>query len=542
MHKFRQPKAVFYLATYRYPTESLVDSVQVLTNEKGGLRAYLYADNGADSEKLRLVKQALREQNLKCVPTLQGERPVLEVRGFKKAEELMGYLNGLHVLTGTPEIITEPGDKRTEKEKLANATLKMAGFTYNVGDAAILYYTLGLLRKTWKEESAKPKGSLFGLSEGKFFGIVDVIAGVGYGLGSLCLTFFGSKDQSINTITTATSKIERFAHKEGYNIPTESSLAYANQEPKRDLWHKITHFVERYPSESLNAIFVGVGACLSAGAFFRATRPLEKVAYSAEKATEWGAKTIEEFEAKAAKEFAKDKNGQIWDRIDVGLGAVTATSAIIGLAVKEHKRVEGDPKPHGLAAIRDWICEKPLRATGIGYMIATCFHAVATAGKWRNGTEPKKYLIGRVLFIITNFMAEGLIALSSKGHGIGVKPDSSVDDSIISAASELVLRQPEEKRAAVISQLSGYMASPEVMDVKAEKIEQGIRQLIAMLSQNPWTKHYVSNQKGEMVEVETGQVVSTPEQPKPQEKPINTVAANDSQHQDRLVSQEHALA
>ncbi len=489
---------IFSLAIYRYQNESLIDSLHILTNEKGGLRAYLYAENGAQSEALRILKQSLRTQNYKCVPTLYDGKPVLEVRGFDKPEQLISLLSDLHAIKGTPEMVMEEGDKRTNKEKLGNSTLKMAGGFYNIGDISYMYYKGAPLLEQWKHF---PKGEKFG---GKFFGILDVVAGVGYGLGSLVLTFFGSRDQSLNTIRTATAQIERYARKENYEITPESSIAFVNQDPKRGFFGSIKQALERYPSEIFNSIYVFVGLFLSAAAVYHSTRPIDK--------------------ALPVAELKKALKAQFWNRVDVGLGVVTATSAITGLVVKEQKPVKGDPKRDGIGGVIDWIREKPLRATGIGYMIATGFHAWSTTGMWVDKTEKPQYLIGRAIFIVANVASEFLLAVSSKGHGVGVKPDASVDNSVIAATSELILRQPPEKHEAMIQRLAGYMAVPEVLGGDAETIAKELRTHLAALKQNPWTKHYVfvPNGSGEKTAVET-ELANMPAQEAPA-KPANIVS------------------
>ena len=543
---------------YRYQHESLVDTVHLLQNDKGGLRAYLYADNGKDTEKLRLLKQTLRAKGYECVPVLYKDQPVLEVRGYKTNDELMGYLGELHALKGKPEVTAAEGDVRTTKQKFASATLKMAGLSFNIGDVAYMSYVTGPVLKTIHENhNAKalfPKTKL--LKGVGFAEYLDILAGIGYAIGSTCLTVFGSKDQSINTIKETTSKIERFSRTEGYNIAPESSIAFVNHKHHRDLWGSIKETVGRYPSESLNSIYVGVGTVLAGAALHRATKVIDEKTIA--KAKEEFVAGIEKLERKpvkvptASKDITSDmvrKNlisERTSDRVDVGLGFVTAASAITGLAVKEQKHLEGDSKRHGIGGVIDWVKEKPLRATGYGYLLATAFHAVATKIKWDNRGvtgKGKGFLAYRGVFIATNVLSELLMAVSSKGHGAGVKPDSSIDESIISTAAELVLRQPENTRDAIISQLSGYIASPEVLAVKADKVETSLREHLKKLDQNPWTKHYVQTATGEMVEMAPKQeqaLVSTAMASKDNDKPTNVVS--NTEHVARQHALEHAVA
>jgi predicted Zn-dependent protease len=88
----------------------------------------------------------------------------------------------------------------------------------------------------------------------------------------------------------------------------------------------------------------------------------------------------------------------------------------------------------------------------------------------------------------TNLLSEWLLAISSKGHGTGVKPDDSVDRTVIAATAQTILQQPEEKRENLITQLSGYMALPDVLGGEAKDIEAKLRELLAASSENPWLK------------------------------------------------------
>lgn len=436
------------------------------------MRAYLFAADDAPSDVLRAKKQQIRALGWKCVPIVHEGKPALEVRGFKNADELTVALHRLGITGAVAGVTADEGDKRSRKDKLSNATLKLAGFSYLIGDGSYIWYRGAPLIKDWKHLAK-------GFGGPRFFGIVDVVAGLGYMLGSLSLARYGSRDQSINTITAATQKIERFSRKEGLEISPETSLAYTNEIPDRTIWGNVDHFIGKYPSEVFNSIYVGVGACITAAALYHGTRPIANNLVG------------EELRNAIANRHSA--------RIDVGLGMVTASSALTGLLLKETKPLPGDEKRSGVGGVIDWIREKPLRATGIGYMIATGVHAVSTL----QSKEPAKFLIGRWIFIVTNIFSEIMLALSSKGHGAGVKPDDSVDKSVIGATAELILRQPLEKREALIENMAGYMASREVLGVKAEKIAAELRSHINLLDNNPWTKHYVPNQKGEMQEVET---------------------------------------
>ena len=258
------------MALYRYQSGSLLDSVQVLTNEAGGMRAYLMAADDAPSNVLRDKKQDIRALGLKCVPIVHDGKPALEVRGFKNANELMGQLKTLGVAGEPASITPDEGDTRSRKEKWGNSTLKIAGISYLVGDAAYLRYAYG----QFKDEKVSVAKTLAG-NRTNFFNKLNIFAGIGYGLGSLALTFYGSRDQSLNTINSANQKIYGHLRNQGIDVPDGSTLKSSMDEKDRGFFGNINHSLSKYPSETLNSVYVGVGLALMAAASYRATRPIK---------------------------------------------------------------------------------------------------------------------------------------------------------------------------------------------------------------------------------------------------------------------------
>lgn len=452
------------MAIYHFQSGSLLDEIRIVTNETGGTRAYVHARTDVSQHDLVLAQASLHQQGWKTVPVLFDGKPMLEVRGFKQPVKLLQWANTGKWVNGEVAVTPLDGDVRTNKEKWQNATLQAAGGVYLVGDASYIFYSLGPLIENWGKLSKTERG----------FDILDVVAGVGYMAGSAVLTKYGSRDQSQNTIQSAMQKICRYARKEGHELPDDLAATQILKEPERSAWGKLSHTFAKYPSETLNSIYVFVGSCLSAVAFYRGTRTVDP--------------------GLPADAYTKAVAKRNSFRSDVGLGLVTAASALAGLTIKEQKPIEGEPKRKGLGRIIDWIQEKPLRATGYGFMIATGFHALGTYQQWDNKAQKKPYLIGRAIFIVANIVSEFLLTLSSKGHGTGVKPDSSVDESVIAATAGLILRQPVASREAMIDQLAGYIASPEVLGGKADDIATALRKQIAGLEKNPWIRSAIVEQ------------------------------------------------
>lgn len=438
---------------YRYQSGSTIDEVAILKNESGGRRACLHASPGASAAQLSAIRKGMESNGWTVVPLTHEGKAVLEVRGFKNPNRLLQQLSQQGWIGTQTSTETQPGDKRTMSQIVGNATLRGAGISYIIGDLAYMTYTT----KKYLDEKVHNNKTT------NFFNRVDIVGGIGYGLGSLALLFYGSRDQSRNTIRAASKKIQSYLRKEGVTPEPDSALSQNAAEPKRTFWGHLDHTFAKYPSETLNSVYVGVGGALSSAAIYRAL-----------KAQRLGNK--------------KDRNTEI---IDIGLGAVTAASALAGLLIKEKRPEDGEQKRTGIAGVWDWIQEKPLRATGYGYMIATLFHGTATVKKLMQNDGPEKEQIKktfgyRAIFVVANVISEFFLTFSSKGHGTGVKPDDSIDRTVIASTAAQVLQYDPSRREGIIQQLAGYMASRDVLDGKADDIATQLRAQVSTLEHNPW--------------------------------------------------------
>ena len=445
-----------------------------MKNAYGGLRAYIHAGPATDGNQLAQIKAGLSTLGIQYVPHVLDGQPVLELREFGSEEELQAVLsrNGW---IGVPAV-TQPiqGDQANFAEKMRQATLRMSGYLYIVGDIAFNIYAFmerayfkGKVKATHSDPALSTHAKvaqLEGLKSDIDGSNLKIASGVGYGIGSVVLSLFASHDQSRFEIEKGTRNVASYLRKEGAVIPEDSSATRLRREKNESLGTRIHNFCIQYPSEILNTVYFGVGLLLIGASLKHRNAPKKS----------W----------EDAKAF-KDRVGS--ETLDIGLGLVTATSALTGLLVKEKKPVEGEPKRTGLAGIWDWIQEKPLRATGVGYMVATAIHGIVTVKKYMQGVpEVRKTIIGRGVFVAANIGAELLLLVSSKGHGDGVKADASVEKTLIANASELIARQAPDQQDRLIDQLSGYLSSSDLFSDKAEILANQIRTQVASLKQNPW--------------------------------------------------------
>lgn len=527
---------------YSYSPDSLTSEVEVITSPQGGVRAYLRARSDASPEELANIQQKLLELGWYGIPCTRNGRSVLEIRGPAKAEDVAAFLQGEGLVNGPANTSTPvPEDHHSLQDKFHSATLKFTGQTYIVGDAAFMTYASmelykhydKLKRATKTLEAAKSAGKALGEAEelvkdakgavgGGWF---KINSGIGYGIGSVILANYGSHDQSQLEIKTAIQKVDRFLKNEGMAAPDAEGVLVQEPEKKNQGFLEKAHdLLRRYPSEALNIVYTGVGLTLLASSL-RQISALKAPIIKAEEALKVGKSSGAAGEAlqdltNEVKSVKKERRSEI---IDVGLGAVTATSALAGILIKEKKPVEGEKKRGGLGGVWDWIQERPLRATGYGFMAATGFHAAATLDKWRPSYKEakildkiggekalkdsgkmaglaeeeshllkdmqfrRKTLMGRGVFVALNVLAEVLLIVSSKGHGEGVR-NKDVDETVIASTAEYISRQNPAAQDALIQRLSGYMASPDVLGMRAEEVANELRAQVAAMKENPWAQ------------------------------------------------------
>lgn len=453
------------MAIYQYSSGSLIDCVHVRMNDTHGIRAYLYAAPSMAADQRASLQQRLAQQGWDVLPIEHEGKPALEVRGFRRATEITDLLQQQHLTTGTPTRTPHSEDRPTLKERLNALTLRIAGYSYNVGDVAFMTYATKelsvyktkLAQATSNVEKLKFKEDIAGSK-------LKIGAGIGYAIGGIVLSFFASRDQSREQIHKATGDLKQFASRESL-VLDDTSAAVQNTRPEPlTLTQRLGRFMGRYPSEILNTVYTGVGL-LMLGASYKHFAAPRKI-------------------SETMKQFRERRSSEMWD---MGLGAITTASALTGLLVKEKKPEEGAEPRHGLGGVIDWIREKPLRATGIGYMVATGFHAKGTYDKWRSNDELVRDTIkGRAVFVGSNIFSELLMGISSKGHGSGVISDDSIEQTIIATAADIIIRQPEARQANLIQQLSGYLSMPDMLNRQSDTIAEELATAIEGLKKNPW--------------------------------------------------------
>jgi hypothetical protein len=431
------------LTIYRYASPSPIDSITFRKTENGSVRAYVHAGNGFDSKNAAEALQSMREQHYTCTAFLFEGKPMLEVRNFGKERDLLETLKPY--LSGEPKVAQEKPDKLTWLDWFKKRTLQLSGITYLVGD-------YGFMKYNYKEADK--------------LGMTGAFC---YFLGTLALVGYGRNDQSDLQVRDLSKDLERFLCKQGVPAPKESALHHAVEE-KDKTWLESAHeFGKKYPSELFNSITALAGMFVAASAYKGKISAIPKIG----------------MDAKAIREMRHEG----W--MDFGLGTITAISGIFATLVKEKNPDPDEPPKKGLSWLWQKIQQHPLAIAGGGYSIATLCHAGSTWKAYKeakrvNDLERLSSVPGRALFVAMALTSEGLLAISSKGHGEGVVSDNSVDHTALAIAADFIARQPAHAQQDLIKATTQFLGEAKHLAMKNEEVARILTQQVQAMRNNPW--------------------------------------------------------
>lgn len=458
------------MPVYAYAKPSLVDEIAVVKTDGGASRAYLHASDNATPKQLYDIACKLAEKNWQCVPFTRNGKPVLEVRGFSRDGQLIDQLKANQWIEGTPTVTREQEKPSSFVSKVKSRSLLASSLAYMIGDICFAKYGY--------EESSK----------------LDLAAGILYGAGTVSSLAFGRKDQSDLQIKALSKKMSEYIRKEGVSLPQECTLDAIIEDKHKNVAQKADDFLRQYPSELLNLFFAAAGVCIAAAAYKEKVRipaSAETIAGRMEKLLAESSKHADAahaaggFDKLAVKLANKDRKAEGW--MDVGLGSMTVVSGLLAASMKEKVPDPDAPPKHGLAAVKEFVQQKPLAIAGIGYLISTACHAVSTTIAWKSGDVQRvKSVPWRAGFIGANIVAELLLAMSSKGHGHGVVSDKSVDDTVVALASELIAKQPRRLQPILTDHVADFLGRPEILAKKDKDLRDNITRQVEAMRQNPW--------------------------------------------------------
>ncbi len=441
------------MTSYSYQN-SVIEKITFKKADNGSSRAYLEAATNTPSEQLEKITKAMCNEGWYAIPSMHDGKPALEVRGYLREQSVRDVLAKQSFTQGAPH-----EEKETEKsasfiEKIRGRSLQGTSLAFIAADTGYMMY---------------------GHKEGR---IEDVLAGASYMAGSATMGLLGTNAQAIDEIKKQTKKLLKYAKEHDVKLDNNFTIPIVTENNKRDVFHKIIDTLQTFPSEIGNS-FTGLAGAL--------------IAYSAWKYHVSPNATFEH--GMSADSINKLKAS---GRLNMGLGASTMISGAIATLIKEKKHDPDAPEKQGLEKAWEWIQERPLSIAALGYMVSTACHAGSTWGEYNlakktNNAKSLSAIPYRAGFICFTIIGEILLAISSKGHGEGVKSDMSTEDSILSIAAELVAKQKPELQPALIENLSHFLGRQDVLGGKDTNVKERLEKAIEGVKNNPWAQMTTDN-------------------------------------------------
>ena len=268
----------------------------------------------------------------------------------------------------------------------------------------------------------------------------ETLSGVAYTAGGLVLARYG-KENAERRLHTLQGRLKEYFAGEHIQIPEGSELNAAALKGEGGIIDRIEDFMYAYPSQILNTMYaLGGFSMLRSGM----------------------------------------KHNKRWDTAS---GALIAAGALSGLLIPEK---QPDPDHHAestLGKAWEWVQEKPLRASGYLYM-ANNAALVASALQERNANPLQKSYLFKLLTAASYMVANGFLSISSKDSVSYIDKDDNAKamEKLETTAARVIAAQPEELKAQVIQQTSGFLAAQPDIKLSAMQIASDLTARINELS------------------------------------------------------------
>jgi hypothetical protein len=494
------------MAILSFNSSSPVGSIVLRHSESGATRAYLMPNTQVDSALLQGKLQNFYDQvtprshmrNWQIMPTSFEGQPAIEIRNYGKLDNLLRELKTHSLIDGNKMAVKkEPQDKTNFGDMLAKRALFISGILYLIGD--ISFYIYGKLgkRKTNDGPAEEKKAEQF--------------AGMAYAFGSLSLMLF-SRDPSVLQLRDIGKTLSDGLARNGVEFNPESSLGRVSDLKQLSAFQRFNHYAQKHHSEAMALGFgaSGVAQMIGPGTDLRTLGKANK-----------------EFDASTdPAKIEKNRFDTINSRVDFTVGTMTALASALTIAVPEKGEEElakSAKETNPLKRAINWFTDKPLRIAGYGYMGSTILHTVSSVRQLKHANKllkkfddpnqqndpalklydkdelknTKTSFSFRMVFVVTNLLAELIMTLGSKGHGAGVKADDSIMRSATAMAAEVIEQQPAEKREDVAALMATLLASKKALGGKPQDYTAAITAAREEYRNNPWTP--VANTQSEPV-------------------------------------------
>ncbi len=300
-----------------------------------------------------------------------------------------------------------------EKSSLKDISLKAAGYSYLLGDAAFI--ASGIVEK-------KPAG---------------IGTGIFWGLGGAAAARYGNPNAE-KQLELLCMRLSDHLKQHGVSIPQSQKTEELTKH--HGMLDHIESFLYSYPSQMLNAVYAIGAAQLIHG------------------------------------NMGKLRGHGLLPKLDFATGALVAAGSLAGLLIPEKKPDRNHPPQTMIDKATAWIQEKPLRVSagffwgGNAALLAGAVHVMKEAKS--NNSGNKGYL-WRFLIAACYIFANSMLSLSSKhGDDGNDKKSTAIADAIAEKAAFVIAAQPLNVQEELIKDISAHLATDKMVKMPANQIEE----------------------------------------------------------------------
>lgn len=325
--------------------------------------------------------------------------------------------------------LTNTTTTATDDRSLGDKKLKLAGYSYVLGDAAMM---------------------AAGMARGKKFS-EEVLGGAIWAAGGVAAARYGNPD-SEKQLELLANKLERHLKKAGYGIPDEVR-AQNTLLKKETFWQRIEDFLYEHPSEVLNGAYAIGAASILKDAIPKMKSPRELLP------------------SHLGKGGLQGMNTNFW------IGALVLAGSVGGLLIKEDKHARENAKEGStLDKVKAFFQEKPLRWSGTLYTANNLFLAAKAKQDWNKrgdyaGLKPHLF---STLQLGTYLFSNIMLFLSSRDQ---IAPKGMVAEDLArieDAAARMIGAQVPQVQQALLADVSQYLATQKGVQQKPEEIAQAL--------------------------------------------------------------------
>lgn len=336
------------------------------------------------------------------------------------------------------DLVDNATSSAQDDSKLGDKKLKLAGYSYVLGDAAMV------------AASATREG-MKGLKGG-------ISGGAIWAAGGIAAARYGNPD-SEKRLSILSDKLEQHLKQQGVQIP--DSVREQNALLKTPtLWQKVENFLYQHPSELLNAAYaIGAGTLLKSS---------------------FGQKGKTLLPSHVGVGGMQSVNTDFW------IGALVLGGALGGLLIKEDKNAAEKPENQtGFGKVKAYFQEKPLRWSGTLYTVNNGFLGLKA---WQDFKEASKYSGAfkphyfSTLQLATYLFSNSMLMMSSRNQmgnqTLGSEQLAQLED----ASARIIAAQPGQVQQALIADMSHYLAEQKIVGQDAPQIAQALAHRITEIT------------------------------------------------------------